>query len=112
MRKEFSLRLRSLRENKADEFYYFVYYVSFFETLGTYVRNGYIPMRDVMQLYKGPLLDLEIASIEFIKEWQDEAHMADGLFSNALYLMSRTKTCECHPWYYHTLYRIVRITWH
>ena len=86
-----------------------VIYLDFIETLGLYVRNGYIPYKIAVQLYKGPILDLEVASSGFIADWQETAHMPPGLFEHALYLMKRTRIREERPIFYRTGYQIMRI---
>jgi hypothetical protein len=70
----------------------------FFEIIGAYVKNGYVPMRDVRQLYKGPVLDCDMVFRGFIGDWQQEAHMAPGLLENALYLMDRMRKQENHAY--------------
>jgi hypothetical protein len=97
----------ALREkaDKDKQFLEIMEFMSFFELLGTYVRNGYLPLRDAAQVYKGPILDVEIALNDFILAWQREADMHSGLFENALYLMKRMKLYEYHKVYYWTCYR-------
>jgi len=72
--------------------------LNFFEMLGTYTKNNYLPIRDVIQLYKGPILEAEIVCTAFIAQWQKDAHMPPGLFQHALYLMKRTKRREECPY--------------
>ena len=108
MRGEFKIQLANLRDKQDPKFSDFISYLSFFEILGMYVRNGYVPLRDVMQIYKGPILSIDIAWREFIKEWEQEAHVPRGLLENAVFLMKMTNAREYHPIYYWTIYRFRR----
>lgn len=101
--------LARLRDADDPKFKDFVAYITFFEILGGYVRNGYLPMRDILQLYKGPILDLEVASRSFIEAWQQKAHMPPGLLEHALYLMRRVRAYEDRPIYYRTWYQVRRV---
>jgi hypothetical protein len=100
LRQRYKEEMLKMRLDQSPEFYGFISYISFFELIGTYVRQGYIPMRDVRLLYKGPVLDLEMASIEFIATWQNEAHTPPGLLENAIYLMKEMRVREDRPIYY------------
>jgi hypothetical protein len=85
----------------------FIKYVSFFETLGTYVRNNYVSVLDVIYLYKEPILVIDIVFGDFVRVWQKRSHMPPGLFENALYLAEAVKAREAHPRYYRVRDRIV-----
>lgn len=98
IREEFCNRLKVLRDKDAPEFKKYSAFVSFFELLGMYARKGYLPLCDIVAVYKGPILDADLAFKEFIGCWQEEAHVPDGLFVNALYLMRRVRFCDEHPW--------------
>ncbi|MGO9401296.1 MAG: hypothetical protein ACLP19_26160 [Xanthobacteraceae bacterium] len=100
--------MAELREQKDPLFSKFITYVSFFELLGMYVKNGYVPLRDVMQMYKGPILEIEIVWQRFSKTWEQEAHVPPGLFEHAIFLMKMTRTRAKHPLFYWTLYRFRR----
>jgi hypothetical protein len=86
----------------------FMSYLGFFEALGVYVRNGYIPVRDVSLLYKVPILDAEIAALKFIERLQKNHHW--GLLENGLILIHRVRLRSERPIYYRTTYQIVRFT--
>jgi len=101
--------LADLKKAEPAKFTEFTGYVSFFEILGMYVRNGYIPLRDVYQIYKGPVLDIDVAWREYIGTWQKESHVAKGLLENAIYLMDMTNTRAHRPIYYWTVYRFLRL---
>jgi hypothetical protein len=91
-------RLATIRRTEPDRFRLLISLLSFFEMLGAYAKNRYIPIRDVIQLYKGPILESEIIYSDFIAQWQQDAHMPPGLLTHALYLMKRTKRREEHRW--------------
>lgn len=101
----------ALPKKLEDEKFYFSFlkYASFIETLGVYVKNGYVSMRDVRQLYKGAILDFEIATRTYIDAWQEKLHVAPGLLENALYLMRRMRLRETSKIYYFTFYQIERL---
>ncbi len=115
MRAAFSKELSALRDGSAagqKRFMQIMEVMSFFELLGTCVRNGYIPMRDADQMYKGPILQVDIAFRDFIAAWQKKAHMPPGLLENTIYLTRRTRLAEDRPVYYWTVYQIGRsIPW-
>ena len=72
----------------------FLEYLSFFETVGLVVRNGYVPLRDILQLYKGPILDIDIMFRLYIEEWQKDIDNPPGLYENVLYLTRKTRRRE------------------
>lgn len=108
MRKTFMAELAVLRDGKDPRFSQFTSYLSFFEILGMYVKNGYVPLRDVMQVYKGPIIAIDIAWRDFIKAWETEAHIPSGLLEHAVLLMKMTHVRSEHPILYWTLYRFRR----
>ncbi|GEM_PF-3436623 len=97
LRRAFLDKLQTLQTNDEEKLRDLLSVLTFFEVLGTYVRNRYLPIRDVGQLFKGPILEMEMVFRDFIDEWQKQAHMPPGLFTNALYLMRRTRRRENHP---------------
>ena len=109
MREEFQKKLAALRDQSDNQmFLQFTAYVGFFEVLGMYVKNGYLPLRDVIQIYKGPILAIDIVWRDFIKTWEKEAQVAPGLLEHAIFLMDATRTRSNHPVYYWTIHRFRR----
>ena len=106
LRSAFKEAMIELRSRSDETFHGFVAYISFFEVIGTYVRRGYVPLKDIRLLFKGPILDLEVACPDFIASWQNEAHVAPGLLENALYLMKEMREWEDHPILYHVTCRL------
>ena len=104
MRQVCSAALFELREAEPEKFAKFTNYVGFFELLGVYVRNGYIPLRDVMQVFKGPILLVDLTWRDVIKKWQEESDVPAGLLEHALFLMDVTRTRAERPLYYWTIY--------
>jgi len=98
LRAEFVRQLADLKARDAKEFSQFVAFVSFFELLGMYVKKRYLPLCDIVDMYKGPILEIELSFRDFVPVWQSEAHVSNGLFVNALYLMRRVSFCDRHPW--------------
>lgn len=83
-----------IKKDDEDKYHAFVAYLSFFETIGLFVRNGYVPLKDMLQLYKGPILEIDIMFRDHIEEWQKHANTPDGLFGNVLYLIKKTQRRE------------------
>jgi len=109
MRAEFQKKLAALRDQTDNKtFLQFTAYVGFFEILGMYVKNGYIPLRDVLQIYKGPILTIDIVWRDFIKTWEKQAQVPSGLLEHAIFLMDATRTKSDHPIFYWTIYRFRR----
>lgn len=108
MRQEFQQKLVALRDSNDPKFTQFTAYLSFFEVLGMYVKNGYVPIRDISQVYKGPILAVDIAWRDFIKAWEKEAHVPQGLLEHAIFLMDAVRTKSDHPVYYWAVYRFRR----
>ena len=108
MRASFTIKLSSLRDKRSPKFSQYLSCLAFFELLGMYVKNGYIPLRDVLQVYKGPVLELDIAWRDFINTWQQQAHMPPGLFEHALFLMDMVSMRTERPVFFWTIYRFRR----
>ena len=109
IKRAFDETLTKMRNDKDPKFSDYVEFLAFFEVLGMYVRNGYVPVRDVAQLFEGPIINLDTVWRDHIVAWQQEAHMAPGLFENALMLMDVVRIKTEHPIYYRTAYRIRKI---
>jgi len=86
LRNAYSKYLKCLKKDYPEEFANLTEYWGFYETVGLMVRRRYIPFEDVYLLYKGPLIGIDRACAVFINEWQNEAHIAPGLYENMLYL--------------------------
>jgi hypothetical protein len=109
MRVQFSEQLAHLRRDRDPKFVQYTSYASFFELLGTYVRNGYLPLRDIVQLYKGPIIALDTVWRDYIGLWERETHRPTGLYENAIFLMNCVRTYTDHPIYYRTIYCVSKI---
>jgi len=108
MRIEFEKELTSLRDNDNTKFSKYYEYLIFFELLGVYVRNGYIPVRDVIQIYDVPIRSIDIAWRRFIAAWERQIQVPSGLMEHAIFLMDMTRTRSERPIYYWTVYRFYR----
>lgn len=64
-------------------------YLGFFETIGVMVKKKYIAEHDVMDLYRGPLVDIGGAFSTHIAERSKEMGVTNGMFEHALNLSSR-----------------------
>lgn len=100
MRREFKTKLNSLRAADDPIFTEFVLYICFFEMLGLYTKNGYLPLRDVMQAYEGPLLAVNIAWRDFVAAWEKEPHVPPGLLEHAVFLANAAQIKTSHPLVY------------
>lgn len=87
----------------------FVAYLNFFETIGTYVRKRYIPMREVRALYKGAVLEIDTVFRGAIGSWERQSQVAEGLFGNATALMRQMRYREDHPIKYWVVYPYRRL---
>ena len=85
MRNAFQKQLDDLRKGQDPKFSQFTAYVSFFEVLGMYVKNGYVPLRDVMQVYKGPVLAVDIVWRNYIKGWKKEHTFHPGYWKTLFF---------------------------
>jgi hypothetical protein len=103
--------LLKLKQQDDPRFIEFTAYVSYFEILGIYLKNGYVPMRDIVQIFKGPILDVNNSWRQFIATWQKEPDMEKGLLENAIFLMDMMRVRASHPIYYWMIYRFVRRYW-
>lgn len=97
--------LVKIQKSDKEKFNKCIQYLGFFEVVGAYTVQGYIPLKDAVMLYKGPIIDLELAFSEFIGEWQNQAHMPSGLLINARYLMFTTKWHVSHPILHRVFYK-------
>jgi hypothetical protein len=111
MRTEFQNKLAQLRDSRDPQFSQFISFISFFEILGVYVKNGYLPLRDVLQIYKGPILTIDVVWRDFIKAWEKEAHIPPGLLEHAIFLMDMTRARTERRIYFWTIYRFRRYFW-
>ena len=66
----------------------------FFELVGLLVRQGYISLKDIDGLFRGPILEIGVAFVPHI-ESQNVKGVPSGLYENALYLVSKIeKKCR------------------
>ena len=69
----------------------FIQYLTFFETVGVLVRNRYVPLRDILRLFEGPIDDIDVMFRLHIEQMQRRAEVTPGLFENLLSLIRRTR---------------------
>lgn len=65
--------------------------VGFFELLGLLVKRKYVDIKDIADLFGGPILDVGRYIAPHINERKTERGVPNGLFENALYLVDETK---------------------
>ena len=94
LRKACKIRVDDTKKQNFELYLNFVSYLSFFETIGLFVRNRYVPFRDMLQMFKGPILNIDIIFSDHIADWQKHANVPDGLFANALYIARRARRRE------------------
>jgi hypothetical protein len=97
VREAFKRALSPARGRKLPDIRKLSAYLNFFETLGTYARKRYVPERELLTLYEGAILEIDLAFREIIAVWQSRPSSPDGLFRNAIYLMKRTRFKRDHP---------------
>ena len=95
-RKDCHERINQMRTQQVPLYNDFVEYVGFFETVGLMVRNKYLPLEDVVKLYKGPILATDDMARLHIETWQRLAHMPPGLLENFLFLADETRRLDFH----------------
>ena len=71
--------------------------LTFFEKIGFMVRHRYIPLRDIVSLYKGPILEMDELFGSHIKTLQAANTEAEGVFENAVFLVGETQRYEAAP---------------
>jgi hypothetical protein len=86
-------KIEELRDDPDEIHLYqqFFNYLAFFETVGLMVRKRYVPLRDVVMLYKGPIFDIDIVFREHLEEWQQHGNVPKGLLENVLFLIKWTR---------------------
>jgi hypothetical protein len=82
-----------------DLYRHYMRYVGFFEKIGLMVRHRYVPLRDLVGLYKGPILEVQYLFGEHIAALQKENVGVRGIFENALFLVNETSRYEQAPPY-------------
>ena len=63
--------------------------VNFFEIVGQMVSRKYVSIDDIDGIFRGPILDIEMAFTKHIHERQNEKGVPQGLYANALSLFDR-----------------------
>jgi len=75
-----------LRTDNEATYLKLIGWCGFFETVGLMVKKGYLSEEDVLDLFKGPLVDLDKAFRLHIEERGKETGVPNGLFEHALSL--------------------------
>ena len=78
-------------DKEVDLYEQFFTYLAFFETVGLMVRKRYVPLQDVVLLYKGPIFDIDIVFRHHLEEWQQHGNIPKGLLENVLFLIKWTR---------------------
>ena len=68
LRTRWKLHIDAIKKDDKDQYIQFLSYLCFFENLGLMVRRSYVPLRDIIQMYKGPILDVGIMFTLHIKD--------------------------------------------
>ena len=82
--------LQKLRDGRHKNYEKCLLYLDFFETLGIAVKNRYIPLSVIVQMYEGPIVDLERVFSHHIADWQREGGNREGLLEHLLFLIRKT----------------------
>ncbi len=84
-------KLKIFHDQQTEEWDRWILYLDFFETLGLAVKRKYIPLEVVVDMYKGPIYDVDLIFTLFIKDWGKKLHVEEGLYGNLLDLITATK---------------------
>ena len=82
LRTRWKIHIDAVKKDDKDQYTQFLTYLCFFENVGLMVRRGYVPLSDIVQMYKGPILDVGNMFTLHIQDWQKRADVPDGLFEN------------------------------
>ncbi len=94
LRDLYEKKLRQIESNSGKDLHLIYEYLNYFETIGLMVRKRYIYFDDVYLLYKGPIIDMELAFNTIILEWQNKFHESEGMYENVLYLIEKVQEYE------------------
>lgn len=78
--------LQAKRTNVPNEYRRLMSICGFFETVGLMVHKDYIMIDDVLELFLGPVVDIERCFGGHIEDLAKEAGVPDGLYRHALIL--------------------------
>lgn len=86
--------LGKMRTEDEERYLKLIGWCGFFETVGMMVKKRYIAKKDVLDLFKGPLVDLDQAFRLHIEERSNETGVPKGLFEHALNLSKAAKAAN------------------
>lgn len=87
----FSIRLNETRQTDLPLYVTYMRSCSFFETVGLMVKKGFVSEKTIMDLFLGPIVDLDEVFSLHIEQRAKEMGVPPGLFENALHLAERAK---------------------
>ncbi len=108
LRGSYASYLTELQDKEPALFALITEYWGFYEMLGLMIRKQYIPFDDAYLLYKGPLIDVDQACSQFIRDWEMKAHVHSGLYENMLRISKRATARYHRETGYESLKRFVR----
>lgn len=88
LKERFRPIMSDLRENDNEKYTSMLRVLSFFEIVGEQVKQQYVLLDDIDSLFRGPILEAGVIFQFHIEDRQKERGVPDGLFANALYLIS------------------------
>jgi len=91
LRKAFTQELNSMQKTSRYDYEMYIPLWGFFEIVGLMVDRGYVPLKDVKGLLKGPIEDFDRMFSGHIAERQKEFGMPPGLLEHALSLTKKIK---------------------
>jgi hypothetical protein len=86
LRAEWTKVLRDMRTQSEAEYLKLIGWCGFFETVGLMVKRRYISRSDIIDLFEGPLVDLDRTFRNHFEEREKEMGVPAGLFEHALLL--------------------------
>jgi hypothetical protein len=86
LHEEFAKELANLRATKPEDYMAIMRLCGFFETVGLMVEMGYVPLKEIDELLRGPIMATKHCFGLHIKERQNETGVPNGLYEHALNL--------------------------
>jgi hypothetical protein len=86
MQEEFHKSLSPMKEINYKEYLSILRMCGFFETVSLMVKREYVDRRDIIDLFRGPMEQIDMCFPKHIKECQKEVDVTPGLYEHALSL--------------------------
>jgi hypothetical protein len=87
----FAETLATMRTNNYRDYRMLLRMCGFFETAGLMVKKRYASPNDIMALFRGPIIEIDMCFRKHIDDRAREMGVPNGLFENALFLCDLAK---------------------